>query len=80
MERRMASRLQDAKDAKARAEEETAALRQDLSELHQQVGPVTDLAEKQNFAIGEEIAKIQCSRTKWSFLTLSRHTLLLILR
>ena len=42
-ERRMASRLQDAKDAKARAKEETAALRQDLSELHQQVGPVTDL-------------------------------------
>ena len=42
----MASRLQDAKDAKARAEEETAALRQDLSELHQQVGPVTDLVEK----------------------------------
>ena len=45
-ERQMASRLRDAKDAKTRAEEEIAALRRDLSELHQQVGPVTDLAEK----------------------------------
>ena len=40
-EKQMASRLQDAKDAKARAEEEIAALKRDLRELHQQVGPVT---------------------------------------
>ena len=42
----MASRLQAARDAKARAEEEIAALKRDLSELHQQVGPVTDLVAK----------------------------------
>ena len=42
----MASRLQIAKDTKARAEEEIAALKKDLSELHQQVGPVTHLVEE----------------------------------
>ena len=45
-EKRMASRLQSARDAQARAEEKVAALEKDLSELHQQVGPAADLAEE----------------------------------
>ena len=42
----MASRLQSARGAQARAEEKDAALEKDLSELHQQVGPVVDAAEE----------------------------------
>ena len=42
----MASRLQSAKGAQARAEEKVATLDKDLSEIHQQVGPVADAAEE----------------------------------
>ena len=42
----MDSRLQSARGAQAHAEEKVAALEKDLSELHQQVGPVADAAEE----------------------------------
>ena len=45
-EKQLASRLQSARDAQARAEEKVAALEKDLSELHQQVGLVADSAEE----------------------------------
>ena len=41
-EKQMASRLQSAREAQARAEEKAAALEKELSELHQQVGTVAD--------------------------------------
>ena len=43
-EKRMASRLQSAREAQARAEGRVVALEKDLGELHQQVGPVADAA------------------------------------
>ena len=42
----MASRLQGAREAQARAEGKAAALEKDLNDLHQQVGPVADAAEE----------------------------------
>ena len=43
-EKQMASRLQSAREAHARAEGRVVALEKDLGELHQQVGPVADAA------------------------------------
>ena len=45
-EKQMASRLQSTRAAQACTEEKAAALEKDLSELHQQVGPVADAAEE----------------------------------
>ena len=42
----MASRLQSSREAQAHAEGKVAALEKDLSELHQQVGPIADAAEE----------------------------------
>ena len=42
----MASRLQSAKEAQARAEARVTALEKDLSDLQQQVGPVVNLVEE----------------------------------
>ena len=42
----MASRLQSASEAQARAEGRATALEKDLSDLHQQVGPVVNLVEE----------------------------------
>ena len=45
-EKQMASRLQSAREAQARAEGKAIALETDLHELHQQVGPVADAVEE----------------------------------
>ena len=45
-EKEMPSRLQRAKEAQTRAEREIAALKADLSDLQQQVGPAANLAEQ----------------------------------
>ena len=45
-EKRMATRLKSAKEAQAHAEGKVADLEKDLSELHQQVGPAANAAEK----------------------------------
>ena len=42
----MASRLQSAREAQARAEGRVTALEKDLSDLQQQVGPVVNLVEE----------------------------------
>ena len=62
-ERQMSSRLQSAREAKSRAEGRVTALEKDLSELHQQVGPVADAAEeeKRNAQIARAMTR-QCQR------------------
>ena len=58
-EKRMASRLQGAREAQARAEGKAAALEKDLNDLHQQVGPVANAAEeaKRNVQIGRAMTQ-----------------------
>ena len=62
-ERQMASRLQSAREAQARAEGRVTALEKDLSDLHQQVGPVADAAEeaRRNAQIARTMLR-QCQR------------------
>ena len=59
----MASRLQSAREAQARTEEKVAALEKDLSELHQQVGPVADAAQeaRRNAQVARSMSR-QCQR------------------
>ena len=58
-EKETASRLKRAKEAQARAEKEAAALKKDMGEFHQQVGPVADLVEeaKRNAQIGRTMSR-----------------------
>ena len=60
-ERQMASRLQSAREAQARAEGRVTALEKDLSDLQQQVGPVVNLVEeaRSNAAHGRSMTR-QC--------------------